>query len=65
MDGVIDRMAHMQAARDIGRRNDDGEIIVFGIAWLGRARFKGPALFPHLIETGFGFGRIEFSVEHI
>jgi len=31
-------MAHMQAARDIGRRNDDGEIIVFGIAWLGRAQ---------------------------
>jgi len=28
-------MAHMQAARDIGRRDDDGEIIVFGIAWLG------------------------------
>ena len=55
----------MQAARHIGRRNDDREIIVFGIAGLGRAGLKSTALFPHLIKTRFRFFRIELVVEHI
>ena len=57
--------ASVVAARDIGRRNDDREIIVFGIAGLSRTRLKRTALFPHLIEAGFGFLGIELIVEHI
>ena len=64
LNGVIDRMAHMQAARHIGRRNDDRKIIILGISRLGRTRLKRAALFPHLIEAGFGFLRIKLIVEH-
>jgi len=65
LDGIIDRMAHMQTARHIGRRYDDGEIIVFGIAGFRCAGLKRTALFPHLIEAGFSFFGIELIVEHI
>jgi len=46
LNGVVDRMPHMQITRHIGRRDDDREIIILGITGLGGAGLKRTALFP-------------------
>ena len=58
--GVIDRMTHMQAARDIGRRNHNRISFTRRI----HTRLEGAAILPHLIETGLGLRRIEILVQH-
>jgi len=64
LNGVVDRMTHMQAPRHIGRRDDNRKIIIFGINRLGRAGLKRAAVFPHLIKTLFSNLRIEFIFKH-
>jgi hypothetical protein len=49
LDGVVERMPHVQRARDVGRRNDDGIGLGLGLA----ARLEIAALLPAIIEAGF------------
>src|SRR5262245_6703578 len=52
LDGVVERMAHMQRARHIGRRDHDGE----GLGFRAPAAFEQALLFPLGIEPGFDRG---------
>ena len=57
---VVQRVAHMQHAGDVWRRNDDGIGLRRGIAgWL-----EASGLFPCLVQARFGFGGIKSLVEH-
>ena len=60
LDGVVERMPHVQRARHIGRRNDNGEGLGLGLA----ARLEKAAGFPFLIEAGFHFRWGKGLLEH-
>ena len=60
LDGIVERVPHVQRARDIGRRDHDGEGIGLGAA----ARLEETAGFPFGIKPGFHFGRRKGLLEH-
>ena len=62
---IVQRMAHMQAARHIGRRNNDG--IRLGLRVLGEhaTGFEAALIFPRLIEAGFNRGRVKSFIEFV
>ncbi len=57
---VVERMAHMQRAGDVRRRDHDAETLGprLGIG----ARLEGARLLPHPVEPRFGLGRIKILV---
>ena len=57
---VVERMAHVQAAGDVGRRDDDA------VRRLGRFRMRteGAALLPLRVEAGFDLLGVVGLVEH-
>jgi hypothetical protein len=57
---VVEGMADMQAAGDIGRRNDDGKRLRAGAA----AGLEGAGGFPLGIDAPFHIRRVESLVEH-
>ena len=57
---IVERVADMQAARHIGRRNDDTERVGVRVV----LRLEGPGFFPVRIDAGFGLCRIEGLVHH-
>ena len=60
LDRVVERVAHMQRARHIGRRDHDG----VGLGLRLAARLEEAALLPFGIEPGFDFGGREGLLEH-
>ena len=58
LDGVVQRMAHVQRAGDVGRRNDDAERLS------GAGGLEGSGLLPFVVDALFGLGRIEMLVQH-
>jgi hypothetical protein len=54
LQGVVERMAHVERPGDVGGRNDDGVGRSFGI----RPRPKEAAPLPEGIPLGFGFFRL-------
>jgi hypothetical protein len=54
--GIVQRMAHVQRTRNIGRRNNDGVGLGLGLA----TGLKISTLLPRFVQTGFNFGRVEF-----
>ena len=57
---IVQRMAHVQHAGDIRRRDDDGIGLRAGIA----GRLETARRLPGLVDAGFGFGRVKSLVEH-
>src|SRR6185436_11318392 len=51
LNGIVERMPHVERACHIGRRNDDSKRLRFG----STARLEKAAGFPLLIEAGFNF----------
>ena len=60
LDGVVERMAHVQRARHVGRRDHDGEGLGLGLA----TGLEEAALLPFGIEPGFHFSGREGLLEH-
>ena len=56
---IVQRMAHMQAARHIGRRNDNGVRLSFRHA----TGFETALVFPRLVKAGFDCRRVKGFVE--
>ena len=65
LQGIVERMAHMQAARDIGRRDHDRIGIAPGglVRRAGQTAAEDAAFFPLLIMAGFDFGGIIGFIE--
>src|SRR5690606_15535283 len=61
---VVERMAHMQAAGHVWRRNDDAIRLCALFYPPACASAKGTAFFPKFIKPGFGFLRVEGFFEH-
>ena len=58
---VVERVAHVQRARDVGRRDDDG----VGLAGVGAPGGKRALFFPALVMRAFDvFGLIGFGERH-
>ena len=55
---VVERVADMQAARYVGRRDDDAEIV----GALFRAGAEGARVFPLSVEAGFDLFGVEILV---
>ena len=62
LQGIVERMAHMQRAGDIRRRNDDG--VGLGAGALGPAGAKGARSLPFRCDTAFNGGGIESLFHH-
>ncbi len=62
LQGIVQRMAHMQRAGDVGRRNDDR--VRLGVGALGPAGLEGAGLFPGLVNAAFDFGRLIGLIDH-
>ena len=60
LERVVQSMAHVQGARDVGRGNHDRE----GRRAGPRAAPEGTAIFPQLIEPPFYCCRVECLFEH-
>ena len=60
LDRIINRMTHMQIARYIGRRDNNG----IGFKRCVHARLERAGLFPHLIEARLGLFGVERFIEH-
>ena len=60
LDRIINRMTHMQIARYIGRRDNNG----IGFKRCVHARLERARLFPHLIEARLGLFGVERFIEH-
>ncbi len=56
LQGVIERVPHVQAARDVGRRDHNGKGLV---ALFVRASSKALGVFPRLIDAGFSLGGVK------
>ena len=56
---IVERMADMQGARDVRRRDDDAETVLRIRFWLERAR-----LFPSLAPARLHFLRVERGLDH-
>ncbi len=59
---VVERMAHMQGAGDVGRRNDD--TVRRGLSALGPAGAKGARLFPLLVDAALDLGGLIGLIDH-
>ena len=59
---VVERVAHVQRAGDVGRRDDDA--IGFGVAPLRAAGAERAFLLPGRGDAGLDFGRLVAVVDH-
>ena len=59
---VVERMAHMQRAGDVGRRNDDA--IGLGLGALGPSGPEGARLFPFRVDAALDFGGLVCLFDH-
>ena len=53
---VVEGVAHVQNASDVGRRDHDGEGLIAGGVGAG---LEGAVRFPLGVDAGFGFFRVE------
>ncbi len=63
LQGVVERVAHVQGAGDVGRRNDDAKGL--GARPLGAAGAKGALRFPALGDALFDDGGFERLFHHL
>ena len=61
LQGIVEGMAHVQASRHIGRRDDNG----IGPGVVPSADGKGTALLPFLVETALRRCRVPVLVHHV
>ena len=64
LQGVVQRMADVQRAGHVRRRDNDRIGVRRPIRGADIARREHAAVLPHRIQTGFGGGRVEGLVEH-
>jgi hypothetical protein len=62
LQGVVERMAHMQRAGDVGRGNDDA--VGLGGAPLGPAGAERARVLPHRVNPPFDGGGLVCLVDH-
>ena len=60
LDGVVEGMAHVQRARHVGWRDDDGVGLCVGAA----AASEGAGFFPFVVKPGLDGRRVVMFVEH-
>ncbi len=60
LEGMVQRMAHMQDAGDIRRRDHDA----IGLGSRVHARLETAGILPRLVEARFGVSRVETRVQH-
>ncbi len=53
---VVERVADMQRARHVGWRDHDGKGFITACVC---ASLEGPAVFPSLVNTALGLGRVK------
>ncbi len=62
LQGVVERVAHVQVAGDVRRRNDDAEGL--GAGALGPSGPEGPGVFPQGGNAGLDRGSVKRFVHH-
>ena len=62
LEGIVQGVAHVELARDVGRGNDDGVGLLVGVAVGGEVALVHPVLVDPVLKFGRGIGLGEFGV---